>query len=242
MSKLKCIDCGTVFDDSQHACPTCGCPKEACEKIPEPKPEPKPKPQQEAHASPKPADNNAGNAAASVTDEQDFNESHRYSPFSQDSWFKREPWPLRNYPRRVLAERHRFWGWLLDPWHLTCRNEENKEAYDTINNIFYLCNLIFKVNLYACLFAFFKMIWLFMLLIVIVLLGTCYPGEIYEYLGYYGVYVFTVILIPVCFIILYIVAAIALCCGLCNALHRYWSSFFMTWRRLNKRYWNEMKH
>lgn len=36
MSKLKCIDCGTVFDDSQQSCPTCGCPKEACEEIPEP--------------------------------------------------------------------------------------------------------------------------------------------------------------------------------------------------------------
>lgn len=227
MSKLKCIDCGTVFDDSQHACPTCGCPKEACEKIPEPKPEPKPKPQQEEHVSPKPADNNAGNAAASVTDEQDFNESHRYSPFSQDSWFKREPWPLRNYPRRVLAERHRFWGWLLDPWHLTCRNEENKEAYDTINNIFYLCNLIFKVSLYACLFAFFKMIGLFMLLIVIVLLGAILD----DYTG-------VVIIASVC----YIVVAIPLCCGLCNALHRYWPSFHKTWRRLNKRYWKEMKH
>ena len=30
MAKYKCNDCGTVFNESQTSCPTCGCPREEC--------------------------------------------------------------------------------------------------------------------------------------------------------------------------------------------------------------------
>ena len=30
MAKLKCGDCGTVFDSNLQECPSCGCPSNAC--------------------------------------------------------------------------------------------------------------------------------------------------------------------------------------------------------------------
>lgn len=39
MTKLHCNDCGSDFDASMSACPTCGCPKGECVEISEPKAE-----------------------------------------------------------------------------------------------------------------------------------------------------------------------------------------------------------
>lgn len=36
MKKLKCDDCGAVFDESLQSCPNCGCPKSACHVYEEP--------------------------------------------------------------------------------------------------------------------------------------------------------------------------------------------------------------
>lgn len=33
MSKLKCIDCGTIFESTMDSCPTCGCPAKNCEVV-----------------------------------------------------------------------------------------------------------------------------------------------------------------------------------------------------------------
>lgn len=30
MTKLKCVDCGTIFESNLQECPSCGCPSNAC--------------------------------------------------------------------------------------------------------------------------------------------------------------------------------------------------------------------
>ncbi|MDD5870002.1 MAG: DUF805 domain-containing protein [Bacteroidales bacterium] len=35
MGKLKCVECGQIFNENQNECPNCGCPASECEKIAE---------------------------------------------------------------------------------------------------------------------------------------------------------------------------------------------------------------
>lgn len=35
MGKLKCAECGQIFNENQNVCPNCGCPASECEKIAE---------------------------------------------------------------------------------------------------------------------------------------------------------------------------------------------------------------
>lgn len=216
MTKFHCNECSTDFDGNQNACPTCGCPKEDCTPVNNERPVA---------------------AVAPDTDEQDFNEHYEYSPFSANSWYTRAPWPLNKYPRRAFAAEHPFLGWLFDPWHLTCRDASKQEQYDTANNIFYMFNLYFKANVYALCYAFFKVWWIFLLLFaVLFVLGTL-AAQSYSYASM----AFIGIAGTIGYIVLAIVAGIAWCWGMGQALHRYWPSFHKTWRRVNKRYWNAMK-
>lgn len=244
MSTLHCNECGTNFSSDQNVCPTCGCPKEQCAETDE--------------AQPAPAEAEA--AVPQATDEQNFNESYPYSPFSKNSWFKRTPWPLSKYPRREFAKRHPFLGWLLDPWHLTCAHPSEQEQYDIANNIFYLFNLIFKTHFYAFWWAFFKMWWSIFLVAAVTIaviavmciihgtnfaLGGSWIGDTFfdgvDYALSCTPYYLAVWASPLIFTVLLIAFIIHYWWGMSHALHRYWPSFHRTWRRLNKRYWKDMK-
>ena len=215
MSQVKCPDCGELYSEELQSCPNCGCPNDSW------------KPKQEE----KPQESTMSNQ----TDyEEDFNENGQYSPFSPTSWFFADPWPLKNYPRKVFEKKHPFLGWLFGPWYLTCKNESEKEEYAVINNIFYFFNLIFKTNAYALLWAFLKGVVVFIAWMMFMLLFSLIGMASNSTNGLIALFTFAVILFYVYFIIL-------VCCGMGKALHRYWPSIQKTWRRINKRYWDAMK-
>ena len=221
MKQVTCPDCGTNYAANVLSCPTCGCPNDNFES-----PNENSQQQQEAQEQ---------DIVSDSTD--DFNEERRYSPFSSTSWFFKTPWPLSHYPeRKTFDEAHPFLGWLFGPWHLTCKNNEDKEAYAVINNIFYLFNLIFKCQFYTFLWSFFKGLPFLLLYVVASFLGMYCIRFTWDYTIYYIV----THLIGILFFVLIVFMVILNCCGLGQALHRYWPSLHRTWRRINKRYWKSM--
>lgn len=150
MEQVKCIECGRMFDDNMASCPNCGCPYE-------------PKKQ-------KTSNQKEQNGAKTVYIHENFNEKVPYSPFKSDSWMFKDPWPLKNYPIGKLNERYPLLAWLFGPWHLTCKNEEEQEEYAVINNIFYLFNLLFKIQGYAMLWNLCKL-HIFLILWIIPILN-----------------------------------------------------------------------
>ena len=116
MNQVKCPDCGEMYSEDLQSCPNCGCPNDNW----------KPKQEEQVHE------------ATPTDDDEDFNENGQYSPISPSAWLFKDPWPLRNYPRKAFEKEHPFLGWLFGPWYLTCKNESEKEEYAVINNIFYL--------------------------------------------------------------------------------------------------------
>lgn len=167
-----------------------------------------------------------------------FNEETPYSPFHANSWFFQDPWPIKNYPIGMLHKRHPLLGWLLGPWHLTCKNKKEQEEYAVINNIFYAANLIWKIFLYSSLWHFCKFIFQTIaglsLICFIIWLTTDRFGDGIEMLGI-G---FALIL----FVLLCIISTIVYIVGLGKALHRYWPKLHNTFRRIHKRYWNAMSN
>lgn len=221
MSQTKCPDCGEMYSEDMQSCPNCGCPNDNW----------KPKQDEQTPESTMPDQ---------TDDEEDFNENGQYSPISPSSWLFADPWPLKNYPRKAFEKEHPFLGWLLGPWHLTCKDVGEKEEYAVINNIFYLFNLIFKTNVYAFLWAFFKgIIVLIAYLIIAILLGLMGMGLANDNSvgGLVALGGFTAILFYGMLIFFFVLE----CCGIGKALHRYWPSLHRTWRRINKRYWDAMK-
>ncbi len=221
MKQVTCTDCGATYEANIPSCPKCGCPNDNCESSTE--------------NSQQKQDTQEQGVISDSTD--DFNETRQYSPFSSTSWFFKTPWPLNRHPeRKTFDEAHPFLGWLFGPWHLTCKNNAEKEEYAVINNIFYLFNLIFKCQLYASLYTFIKGLPFILLYIVVALLGgyilrTTWDDTIITIVtGLLGFLYFALIVFMV----------ILNCCGIGRALHRYWPSFHRTWRRINKRYWKSM--
>lgn len=221
MKQVTCPDCGTNYAANVLSCPTCGCPNDNFES-----PNENSQQLQEAQEQ---------DIVSNSTD--DFNEERRYSPFSSTSWFFKTPWPLSLYPeRKTFNEAHPFLGWLFGPWHLTCKNNEDKESYAVINNIFYLFNLIFKCQFYTFLWSFFKGLPFLLLYVVASFLGMYSIRFTWDATIYYTV----TYLIGILFFVLIVFMVILNCCGLGQALHRYWPSLHRTWRRINKRYWKSM--
>lgn len=218
MNQVKCPDCGEMYSEDIQTCPNCGCPNDNW------------RPKQE-EKTPEAAE------YKQTDDEEDFNENDQYSPISPSSWLFADPWPLKNYPRKTFEKEHPFLGWLFGPWHLTCKSESEKEEYAVINNIFYFFNLIFKTNVYAFLWAFFKgIIVVTAFLIIGFILGLIGMG-LANGNSVGGLAMFGGFAAILCYAVLIVLG----CCGIGKALHRYWPSIHRTWRRINKRYWDAMK-
>ena len=203
---LKCTECGQVFDDKLNECPNCACPASECEKVEYDN--------SDAHV----ANGDLGNIHGS------FNEKPHYSPFSPESKIFKDPKLLALYPIGELERRHPFWGWLFGPWHLTCKDENNREQYAVINNIFYACNILWKALVYPAIWTFFKT-WIVILVFIVasVLLTN---KEMDAVVVLFGIFVYVY-----CFFF-YIV-------GIGKSLHRYWPQFHKVWCRLCKRFVNE---
>lgn len=172
-------------------------------------------------------------AADAQQEANHFNEGPRYSPLSKIT----DPWPIRKYAQGEFAKAHPFWGWFFGPWHLT-PNEENKEQYDTINNIFYLFNLFYKSHIFVAFWMFFKGWWIIVLYFFILFLTgrSIAKAVTYEELmsaQYFALFITFVFYI--CGVILFFKAW-------CRALHRYWPSFHRTWRRICQRFAHNTKN
>ena len=218
---LKCTECGQVFDDRLNECPNCACPASECER----------------------ENNNDDNVH--VVNENlgiihgSYNEKPHHSPFSSDSVIFKDPRLLAQYPIGVLEKRHPFLGWLLGPWHLTCKDENSREQYDVINNIFYALNVMWKASLYPVIWTFFKT-WIVIVAFIVVsvvvsVLLKNTDTDMVAVLCFFGImYVFVCLLSLYCFFF-YIV-------GIGKSLHRYWPQLHKVWRRLCKRFVNSMKN
>lgn len=233
MANLYCVECGQVFGDSLSDCPNCGCPASVC---------------RPAEVVQKPAASVGGGTpfcdAGSGVIHGSFNEAEPYSPMKFVPWLSADPWPMSRFPKGALDRRVPVLGWLFAPWHLTCRDERSRESYDTINNVFYLCNLIFKAYTYASLWAFFKG-WLILLAgVVVVGLQMAISSGVRSLCSDYDTSGAINSVFSFLFVIIYIALAIAFVCmeayAVGKALHRYWGNWHGTWRRLNRRYWMSM--
>lgn len=224
MKQVTCPDCGATYAANVLSCPTCGCPNDNFESSNE-----------NENVQQQPKSQEPKVVVGDSTD--DFNEAERYSPFSSASWFFKAPWPLSLYPERKTFDRaHPFLGWLFGPWHLTPKNNGEKEEYAAINNIFYLFNLISKFHLYTFLWAFLKGFPFILLYLLVNMFGMYSLRFVYDYtvfqllMGILGIFsIFMVAFMTILY-----------CCSLGRALHRYWPAFHRTWRRLSKRYWKSM--
>ena len=218
---LKCIECGQVFNDKLNECPNCACPASECEKV------------------------EHDNSDTHVTNEDigiihgSFNEKPHYSPFSSENKIFEDPNLLAQYPIGELEKRHPFWGWLLGPWHLTCKDESSREQYDVINNIFYALNVLLKALVYTVVWTFLKT-WIVIVaflvvsvVVFVVLENTDGAAVVFYLVGI--VYIFVYIFVCLYCFFFHIV-------GIGKSLHRYWPQFHKVWRRLCKRFVNSMKN
>ena len=211
MSKLKCNECGQIFDSNQSICPNCGCPASECEKV------------EENTTSSNERNNVLYNYHA------DFNEKVPYSPFSPDYHLFKDPAFLAKYPLGEFERKHPFWGWLFGPWYLTCKDEKLREHYDVINNIFYAFNLSWKMCIYPGIWTFFKMWQLIALFIALYVATTIFsPNSNNESWAW----LFGILNAFLTFV--YIL-------GIGKSLHRYWPQFHKVFRRLCKRFVNSMR-
>lgn len=204
---LKCIECGQIFNDGLNECPNCGCPASECEKV------------ENNHSNVHVGNENLGNIHGS------FNEKQHYSPFSPNNSLFKDPKLLAKYPIGELEKRHPFWGWLFGPWHLTCKDENNREQYDVINNIFYAFNVFWKMLIYPTIWTVLKA-WIAIVIFVVlfVILVNIDMGAVLVIIALFSTYLS----------FLYII-------GIGKSLHRYWPQFHKVWRRLCKRFVNAMK-
>ncbi len=222
MAEIRCEECGSIIPNGAKACPNCGCPIE------------------EAQA------NKNDWQMESVFIHDNFNEKEPYSPFKSNSWFFRDPWPMYNYPKGALYKKHPLIDWLFGPWYLTCRDKKNQEEYDTINNIFYFFNLIFKIVAYPLVWFIFKAWWIilgFWLLFGInaFIVSRVIEGDIkFEQDTIIALSVLYTIIVYIIYIAIGVFVCIIDACAIGKALHRYWPQLHKTFRRLNKRYWKAM--
>lgn len=210
---LKCTECGQIFNDGLNECPNCGCPASECEKV------------GNNHSNVHVGNEDLGNIHGS------FNEKPQYSPFSPDNTLFKDPELLAQYPIGELEKRHPFWGWLLGPWYLTCKDENSREQYDVINNIFYACNILWKAVVYSTIWTFLKA-WIAIVIFIVlsVILVSIDMGNVLLIVGLFivGLFLYAYLFF------LYII-------GIGKSLHRYWPQFHKVWRKLCKRFVNAMK-
>ena len=163
-----CKECGYPLNGDETTCPECGAPV-VLEEIQE--------------------NENFGDMG--ITHES-FNEAEPYSPYNGKfgRWLFRDPWFIRRHPIGALNKKHPFIGWLFGPWHLTS-NPKDKESYDTLNNIFYFFNLLFKIWAFAGIWTICKAWWMILISIIvwpiIILIGIIYIVAVGKALHRYGI-------------------------------------------------------
>jgi hypothetical protein len=212
-----CPDCGFDVPGDRDTCPECGCPIEHKN--------------EESTQGPGMYENQPSEPLTFSVAHDTYNEGEEtYSP-SYFNWFLKDPYLIRIHPMGDLETSHPFLGWLFNPWHLTPKNEAYRESYDTINNIFYMNTLIFKIFSFAGIWLICKAWWMLFALIAIYAILVI---DTYFFCDYIVIFGLILILLIVLLSILHFVA-------LGKALHRYWPKLHLVCRRIAKRFWNYIK-
>lgn len=203
MRETTCPECGCPIGN-ETVCPECGCPIERTQ----------------------PSGNNDRPSTNNYNEEEE-----PYTPFSPTSWFFQTPVFLNKYPQRGdFAKAHPFLGWLFNPWHLSFRGNGNRAAYDALNNIFLLANLLWKTLLYPFLWTLLKMFWWFVAFVAILIVGGLLSRNSGTALGVFG------IITSILYVVLAVFSAIVYLCGWAESLRRYISPIYDTFMRICKRF------
>lgn len=203
MSERSCPECGCPIGD-EKVCPDCGCPIETSAS---------------SESKDKPTTSN-------------YNEEEEpFTPFSPTSWFFRTPPFLNKFPQRGdYAKAHPFLGWVFNQWHVSYRGNGNRAAFDTLNNIFLLCNLIFKTILYSIAWGFFKMFWWNVAFVVTLIVGGMVARTSETALNIFSI--LTIIL----YAVFCVFSALVFLCGCAESLRRYISPMYNTFMRICRRF------
>lgn len=180
MSKLKCIDCDTIFEDTMKCCPTCGCPTQNCEVIEE----------------------STTKSEKTTDDGSESYQNYYYVDFNWFESFSSDPLIL------TLLTNVKFLKWLCAPWHISEKN--NTQNHVIANDIFFLFNRFWKLIVYDVVWAFCKVLPILLTYIIITFIITFineksktdyyyYDSDAYFY---YDAYIapFLLILIRIAFI------------------------------------------
>ena len=134
MSKLKCLDCGQVFNDKFESCPNCGCPASSCEVYIEE--------EQTENVNNQNNQNTLNKQAESISDTKEDN--HRQlNPRNP-----RSPKPDNSVDLPLDPATQKYYNGLFQPWYVNCDNPDDQHRYDTINEIILLINLCFRILLW----------------------------------------------------------------------------------------------
>ena len=190
MSKLKCIECNTIFEDTQEYCPNCGRPKSYCTPLDE---------TQDTTSSATVQPILSTTKSGKTTD--DGSESYQNYYYVDFKWFERFS---SDPPILTLLTNVKLLKWLCAPWHISEIN--NTPNHVIANDIFFLFNRFWKLIVYDVVWAFCKVLPILLTYIIITFIIEKSNTDYYYYESdayfYYEVYIapFLLILIKIAFI------------------------------------------
>ena len=136
MAKIKCKECGEIFNAYMEDCPNCGCPSSLGDVIPDVN-----------DVNPNDRENKIPSQEQPSSQSQDESQGqykatshHRYNRPNNSVDLKHHP-----------ATSHYYNG-ILQPWYVMCDKPEDHHRFDTLNEILLLGNLCFRVCLWWFLF------------------------------------------------------------------------------------------
>lgn len=142
MSRLKCNDCGTIFEGTVDSCPTCGCPAKNCEVVKDP----------------------TTKSEKIIDDGRESYQNYYYVDFDWLESFSSDP-RILTYLTNV-----KFLKWLCAPWHIS--ETSNTLNHIIANDIFFLINRFWKLIVYDGLWAFCKALPIIIAFILLSIIAT----------------------------------------------------------------------
>lgn len=149
MARIKCKDCGEIFNDNLVDCPNCGCPASYSHIIPDEKEENPTEKGDTFDTQEQPPTGGQNNSQR-----QYRATNHRYDKPNNSVDLKRHP-----------ATSHYYSG-ILQPWYVKCDNPMNHHRFDTLNEILLFANLCFRVSLWWFLFFVLAMVCCFTIFLI----------------------------------------------------------------------------
>ena len=166
MGKMKCKECGQVFNDNLKDCPNCGCPASECEPL-----------------DSTDETNRGSNDTESRHDNQEDVSNNDYlanEPRNNGAPFNRTD--VRDC--YSTAGYYRPWWNILQPWYVSNDDPEEHHRFDELNEVLLLANLTFRVLLWWTLFFWIAVICFFTIFLIplgIYVIIKCFPWALSKY-------------------------------------------------------------